>query len=173
MKAPSEFNYPPDGVGPGIFVYGDDWVIANHPMQIMSHQDAMRVIEKINAFYSSVSSDDLEAINDKLERDFYNDMSDDDQSPPKPRKPKRGVVYLMASGAYHKIRLTTQSVEQRLAEIQKTMPHFIEVVHTIKSDDIETLEAELHERYEGKRVTGEWFALSPEDVFYIKSLGGA
>jgi hypothetical protein len=32
------------------------------------------------------------------------------------------------------------------------------------------LEKYLHEKFSGKRVNGEWFALDPDDVDYMKGL---
>ena len=91
---------------------------------------------------------------------------------PVPPSPKKGVVYLLQSGVFHKIGFTTRAVEDRVKEIQAQMPHEIRVLHTIPSDDIEALETTLHERYQWNRVNGEWFTLSQENVNEIKSLGG-
>jgi hypothetical protein len=40
----------------------------------------------------------------------------------------------------------------------------------IQTSDMRELERMLHARFADKRVDGEWFILTPEDVEYIKGL---
>jgi Meiotically up-regulated gene 113 len=56
-------------------------------------------------------------------------------------------------------------------QISPRMPHEVTLIHSIETDDMVGLEALLHERYADKRMNGEWFALSDEDVNEIKKKG--
>lgn len=49
-------------------------------------------------------------------------------------------------------------------------PWTMELTAVIKTKCMSRLEANLHQMFKEKRVNGEWFALSDEDVQYIKSL---
>jgi hypothetical protein len=88
------------------------------------------------------------------------------------RKPKSGIVYLLQSGEFYKIGITTQPIEKRVKQIQSSMPHSIHVLHTIRSIDIENLEAGLHKRFKDSCVNGEWFRLSQDDINHICSIEG-
>jgi hypothetical protein len=83
-----------------------------------------------------------------------------------------GYVYLLQSvtGAY-KIGKSANP-EHRRKTFKLQLPFEVEYVCVIKTDDMHTLERELHERYSHCRVNGEWFNLHPRDVDYIKSLAG-
>lgn len=93
--------------------------------------------------------------------------SDPHSGPPKPRF---GWVYLLSAGNRYKIGLTTSPVEKRVATIQANTPWDIVIEHIICSSDVRATEKRLHDQFEEKRVNGEWFNLTPEDVKYIKSL---
>lgn len=93
-----------------------------------------------------------------------------DKAQPKQRKQETGHVYLIKSSeGYYKIG-RSKNVQQRISTLGVQLPFDIEVLHTIKSDDYRLLETELHELFAPKWVRGEWFALSPDDIEYIKGL---
>ena len=74
-----------------------------------------------------------------------------------------GFVYLMKSGRHFKIG-KANSVEERHRHLRIQLPQAAEVVHRIKTDDPFGIEAYWHRRFAEKRLNGEWFALSAEDV---------
>ena len=82
-----------------------------------------------------------------------------------------GYVYLIQSPTgYYKIG-RTRNPDDRLATFSIKLPFEVEYKHLIKTDDMFTLEAELHRRYADCRVSGEWFQLSDEQVAEICSNG--
>lgn len=86
-------------------------------------------------------------------------------------KPGRaGYVYLIQSstGAY-KIG-KTKNPQDRIRTFAIKLPFEVEYVCLIPTTDMAELETRLHQRFADKRVNGEWFNLSPEDVEYIKGL---
>lgn len=87
---------------------------------------------------------------------------------PKPAVP--GYVYLIKSPSGHYKIGRTVNPNDRLRMFGVQLPFEVEIIALIKSDDHKRLEASLHQTYNDKRVNGEWFALSPEDVDYVKSL---
>lgn len=74
-----------------------------------------------------------------------------------------GFVYLVKSGRHFKIG-KANSVETRHRQLKIQLPQAAEVVHRIKTDDPYGIESYWHRRFAGKRLNGEWFALSAEDV---------
>lgn len=108
---------------------------------------------------------------------FLHDMENDLPPLEKPlnvRIPRRGTdegfVYLIESpDGYYKIG-RTKSPNNRRRTFEVKLPFPIDYICTIATGDMYKLESRLHERFADKRVNGEWFALSPEDVDYIKGL---
>ena len=55
----------------------------------------------------------------------------------------------------------------RLSSLQTGCPYRLYLVYCLRVDDAERLEAELHEHFQAKRLFGEWFELSDEDVHKV------
>lgn len=82
----------------------------------------------------------------------------------------KGYVYLIeAETGQYKIG-RSKNPPNRLRAIGVKMPFKVEIIHTIQTNDMYSLEINLHQRFADKRVNGEWFALSQDDVDYIKGL---
>ena len=93
--------------------------------------------------------------------------------PPKKKttlKPSPGYVYILQSdtGPYKIGR--SNNPKSRIKTFGVQLPFEVEYLAVIPSDDYVGLETELHVQYEDKRVNGEWFDLSPEDVAHIQGL---
>lgn len=80
-----------------------------------------------------------------------------------PQVPSDGFVYLIKSGRHFKIG-KANSVETRHRQLKIQLPQAAEVVHKIKTDDPFGIESYWHRRFAEKRMNGEWFALSADDV---------
>lgn len=91
--------------------------------------------------------------------------------PPPPKPAKQQYTYLMsgAPGLY-KIGWTTNP-KSRISQMGG-QAYPVKYVCLIKTDNGEKLEKELHQQFASKRMRSqaEWFALTPDDVEYVKSL---
>jgi hypothetical protein len=74
-----------------------------------------------------------------------------------------GHVYLMKSGKYHKIG-RSNSAGRREYEVALQLPEPVKLMHTIKTDDPPGIEAYWHHRFRERRVRGEWFRLTADDI---------
>lgn len=85
---------------------------------------------------------------------------------------RAGYVYLVrgeTNPITYKIGFT-KDIKNRIKTFSVKLPFPIEFVCAIKTDDMIVLETELHKRFADKRLDGEWFDLSSEDVEYIRGL---
>lgn len=64
----------------------------------------------------------------------------------------------------------TNNLARRLGAFKVQLPFEIEVIHIIRTHDSKTLEAELHRHFADKRVNGEWFNLTVDDVERLRSM---
>lgn len=79
-------------------------------------------------------------------------------------------VYLIQeqSQGHYKIG-KAKNVQQRLNQLIK-LPMIITPIVIIETNDNTRLERQLHRQFADKRVDGEWFKLTDDDVAYIKGL---
>jgi hypothetical protein len=102
------------------------------------------------------------------------------ESTNKPLRPKKkqgfpqtkspGFVYLIQSEHGECKIGKTHDLSARLHNFHIKLPFRTELIHSIKTDDNISLERELHTRFNAKRINGEWFSLTQEDIDYIKNL---
>ena len=81
-------------------------------------------------------------------------------------KSSGGFVYLIRCKDRYKIGLAV-SPQRRLSELQTSAPDKMQLIHTIKTDNMRETESRLHHHYRIRRVHREWFALTNADVSAI------
>lgn len=85
--------------------------------------------------------------------------------------PQKGQYIYLIEGkrGYFKIGRTRRP-RKRIRKLSVILPFDIDVIHLIKTNDMVAAEQYMHERYQHKRVRGEWFELAPEDIAEIKDI---
>jgi hypothetical protein len=86
---------------------------------------------------------------------------------PESKSGEISYVYLMQFGKEYKIG-NADNVERRFRELKTQMPYEGKIIHTIETGDPEGIEAYWHGYFAGKRLKGEWFALTASDIKYFK-----
>lgn len=85
---------------------------------------------------------------------------------------RKGYVYVLA--AIHDPTIfkigRTNNPKDRLRTFSVKLPFDVEYLHTIQTDDMYALESKLHRRFASKRVNGEWFKLSADDLEFLKGM---
>jgi hypothetical protein len=85
----------------------------------------------------------------------------------RPETSKDGHVYLLKSGKFYKIGFSVHAgARERQIAIQ--LPEAASTVHVIVTDDPPGIESYWHKRFADRRMNGEWFKLSREDVAAFK-----
>jgi len=133
-----------------------------------THKEWRELVGRVNDFYSYLSRKDIEAANEQERRRYAQDRVVG-LVPGPVRRPRKGYVYLLSGGPYHKIGCA-QDVDRHITQIQPKAPFVLNLVCSIPADDMYELESTLHGQFADSRTNGEWFILTPKDVEYIKGL---
>ena len=83
-----------------------------------------------------------------------------------------GLVYLITTNetpGKYKIGMT-QNINQRINNLRAVVPVTFRVLHLIECSNMRQAENTLHRKFSEKRLVGEWFALTYEDIEYIQSI---
>lgn len=87
---------------------------------------------------------------------------------------KAGFVYVFGSNdtGYYKIGSSTRPINRMQDYERSKLPFPVDMIHTIPVDNKLRAEAELHRVFRDKRVNGEWFTLSQDELHKITTLKG-
>lgn len=144
-------------------------VLTDQGGNIVTHSEWKQLRQSIDQFYKSISANELEsaikereAEKESARREIYRK--------PEHKTTQPGFVYLIKSEhGQCKIGMT-KNLDQRMTLFGIKLPFKFDLVHSIKSDDIVGLEKSLHTKYADKRLNGEWFDLTDQDVSEIRSM---
>ncbi len=121
-----------------------------------------QVLTKLKAFCESNSAygSIVPLLDDELAATVETATSDNEQDS---KEVTYGYVYLFKSGRYYKIGMTKDTV-RRGAELRIQLPERMDLIHSIQTDDPSGVESYWHRRFDAKRMNGEWFDLSHDDI---------
>lgn len=80
-------------------------------------------------------------------------------------QPAEGFIYVMECASYYKIGYSAYNPRKRQRDIQIGNPLPVTLIGVIEGSL--THEAEWHQFFRDKRVRGEWFALTEEDIAHV------
>lgn len=80
-------------------------------------------------------------------------------------------VFRLVGTDFYKIGMTkNESIKDRLQSIKTYTPFQVDVTTVIKTKNALLLEKEIHKKFDSKRINGEFFELTKNDIIYLKSL---
>lgn len=130
---------------------------------ILSKTAWLRMRAAVDAYYNSVSIEDVDAYNARVKSQIIATGAN----------PQMGHIYLLSSSVgYYKIGKAID-VEFRLRQHLRDYPIRIEIVHTISCPNMSQAESFLLSTFSDQRVQGEWFSLTADDVAWVKSIDEA
>lgn len=80
-----------------------------------------------------------------------------------------GYVYIVRAGQYFKIG-RTKDITNRLTQLAIQLPEKPILLHTISTSNPIAAEQYFHDRFSLRRLNGEWFALSDDDIDALQSI---
>jgi len=99
-----------------------------------------------------------------------NDISNQ-QNKIKNYKYNPGYVYLLKCENKNIYKIGySKNAPKRVRKLNTEIPFKLFITHLIRTDNMVHLEKYLHDKYNDKRMNGEYFRLNQNDVKYIKSL---
>lgn len=76
-----------------------------------------------------------------------------------------GLVYFLRQKGMPYIKIgVTIDLPRRIEEMYSCFPLGVDVIGTIRSNDYLRIELDLHKKYKNKRLNGEWFDISEDEV---------
>lgn len=82
---------------------------------------------------------------------------------------RSGCVYFVKAPISGLVKIgKTSDLNQRLRQLRWEHDE-LEFLHSIESDDVVSLEKQMHKHFEDKRIVGEWFDLKEEDLRTLKN----
>jgi len=127
-----------------------------------------------NVTLASVGCENLTkpAVKEHLEKRFVELQVNRDDIPKKRKQRKSSIVYLVrAENGLVKIGKTVDIVS-RFASLNSGSPLALRLITICRTPFAGDLEKHLHTSYKHKRVRGEWFSLSEEDIISIRKNHG-
>lgn len=83
------------------------------------------------------------------------------------------VYFIQADEYLFKIGMTAQNPHKRLASLQTGYPSALTLYGYIETKDAKALEIDLHKRFSGCRLNGEWFSVHCDEINDVLAEYGA
>ena len=155
-------SFAPDPDTGGIIPYETDSLI-------LSSAQFEALVLKARRFYESIDADYIRRHDEDKQAEFA--LIADEQEINKQGYVPGWIYLIRAENGHCKIGKSRKGT-RRAYHFTISLPFSVDVIHQFHSDDHHAAEKRLHERYANKRVNGEWFLLSNEDIAEIVTIGG-
>lgn len=156
----------------GHFADGSDgFFLVDQGGFIITTEEINNLLDKIASSYTRVGKEWIDNHNNELYDEYFNRerVIERSKTESKKRKSSPGFVYLIKCEGYYKIGMSNDP-KNRIPHLSVLTPFNTSAICVIESEDMRLLEKQLHDKFTDKRVNGEWFVLSDEDVEYIKRI---
>lgn len=132
--------------------------------KILTRAEVEAIIEKMRTFLEYYSEESIIEYNVMLHNQMVEAVKDEIET----GRDKSGFIYLIKADTGHYKIGRTKELKRRMNLFNVNLPFQIELIHTFPSTDYVGAETDLHHRFAEKRVNGEWFQLSDDEVEWLK-----
>jgi len=138
---------------------------------IMGIDETKELILGLQKFVKNVKQDDIDIINSDIENEHCQPTNEClvKSILPSKLKPQNGVVYFIRDDKGRVKIGKAKNMKYRMGEYTK-LPFEPELVHLIESEDYHMMEHKFHVLFAEKRLRGEWFMLTSDDIEMIKKI---
>lgn len=153
-------------------------IFTNHyaflPSQLTSQNTAIKLLNKLQKFYSENSQEDIDKINFELKiqskQNVDRELKEMDSDFHPEKVPIQGYIYfLQAENKMVKIGKAI-NLKNRFDQIQPKLPFKVKNIHVIKAKNYSLAESLFHDLFDQIRFEDtEWFALTNNDIEDIKN----
>ncbi len=141
----------------------DGYFLSDGNGYILESEDLLDIGKNLISFAKKHKEDiiSLNDLNRKELENYYTELK-------REHKPKKsGYIYIMECGGKYKIG-NSKNVERRKKQLDHR-PFPVQIVYkSPELKDVIYYERELHEVFENKKISGEWFNLDTRDIEIIK-----
>jgi len=143
--------------------------------ELPTHDQCDWMIEALRRFRDRIPETEITRYNEQLFERHDKEMrsSKPEVVPKLPPVAKSGYIYLI-KGTWpdqkilYKIGRTTQTIDTRLAQLQKDWPHIqLESLLTFPTEDVVKTERDIHTIFKDNRVYAEWFDLTRQELMTL------
>lgn len=130
--------------------------------KILKKEEWLKLRKSIDRFYNNISMDDIQRYNEKVVSPIARaKLGKNNDS---------GVIYLLKSNiGFFKIG-KSRDLERRVGEHLRNYPVSLDVIHVVIVEEMTKCESYLLSVFSDRKMQGEWFALTSEDVEWICGL---
>lgn len=161
----------------------DSYILYSQDGYFVTHQEWELLKTVIDAGYQAtipdeILADNLETYQKRLEEQrrpaatsaIYS-VTLPESLPPRKYGPKAGWVYLIRADSKQgfKIGMTTNKLRERIKQNRSTLHSNVDCLHAIPTENAQAAESACHSFWADKRITGEWFDLTEQDVLLFCS----
>ncbi len=132
---------------------------------ILSREQWYEMKLAVDRFYYSISDAEVEKFNKSLS----DAKESEKQSSENTRRHEVGFVYLVVGADCNYKIGKADDVDKRLSSHKSSNPS-ISLEWKIRVRNYHGCEMALHRYFDGKRIVGEWFALTEDDVGWLKAI---
>lgn len=139
--------------------------------QIMDEDALTSLMNGVARFLEFYGNDNIMSANMAREEEAIRSREVALRSIPREKQAYTGSVYfLKGDNGLTKIGMATRSATDRIGKFEPKLPFDTELFHVIDCKSPRSVEASFHEHFKEKRVRGEWFNLSGDDLAMIKEI---
>lgn len=144
-------------------------VLTDNHRFLLDIEEMIKLREILDYCLENISEEEIKRINEEKYNRMFN-MRENKVINENIKKTKDGYVYIIKKNDENIVKIgMSKNYSERTKQISTKLPFEVETVKVFKTKDMYSLERKLHDIYKEKRLNGEWFELSNEDLEYIKN----